>query len=143
MKLTVTTTRTGNAGAALKKLNGRLLERAKEATQAVALMLMEESAQQAPEDTGALKASRYMSDEAQVINGRVTSRFGFGKEGFVYTGPDKRGIIRTRKPFEYAIWVHERIEAAKHGGRFDFINVALELRTRDIKLIVRNIMMRK
>lgn len=139
MKLGVHMERKGQARATLKKLDGVLLERAKKTTQAIAKMLMEESQQQAPEDTGALKKSAYMSEEATVENGLVKSRFGFGKESFTYTGPDKKGVIRTRRPFQYSVYVHEKIAAAA-GGRYDFINLAIELRTADIHRIVRETM---
>lgn len=143
MKLTVTTTRTGKAGPILKALQGKMLENAKVATQTVAKMLLVEATDLAPHDTGALKASGYVSEEATVeATGLVVSTFGFGKEGFVYTGPDKKGVIRTRKPFDYAIWVHNRIAPAQDGKRFDFMHVALELKTMEIRFRVREIMKR-
>lgn len=141
MQVNVTVARTGSPAAVIKKLTGRLLRNGLAAATECAKIISDTATPMAPKDTGALRLSAYITS-ATVVNGLIQAKAGWGREDFTFTGKDKHGAMRTRRPFTYAIHVHERIAPPAGGGRYDFINAAIELRGTELRMTIRNIMNR-
>ncbi len=88
---------------ALAKLGDRMMAEAGKALYAEAELIMTESKEQCPVDTGALRGTGHVEDP-QASGGQVTVQMGYG-------GPAA----------PYAVYVHERLDVRHRVGKAKFL----------------------
>jgi hypothetical protein len=117
--------RRGNATRQLAERLGRLGQKVQAGLEAAGQVLLEESRQLVPVDVGALKFSSHVRTEGTGIASVVY--VGYGIRGDVELGySEKEGRFVIRKPYEYALLVHEGLPEGRNYSSTKYLSRAIE-----------------